>query len=118
MRITEEMAREDDRLWHARDTMIELAYCSSNMPDGKVVTDQDLRFCAFLFRRAHKALADTAPVRAHRIKSGYTSPELIGFDYECGNCARYIQKHWKACPMCGHAISWPAEGEAGTSEQE
>ena len=61
MRFTEEMIAEDEKRWHARDVVIELGYCSTYMRNRKDMTNLDIRFYAYIMRRAHEMLKRQEP---------------------------------------------------------
>lgn len=61
MRFTEEMIAEDEKRWHARDIVTELRYCSSYMRDRRDITNLDIRFYAYIMRRAHEMLKAQEP---------------------------------------------------------
>lgn len=52
MNFTEDMIREDDEKFHARNVRDELRYCGVYMKDRKNITNLDIRFYAWLFRAA------------------------------------------------------------------
>lgn len=56
MRITDEMYAEDDKRWHTRDIVTELGYCSHGMRDRRDITNLDIRFYAYIMRKAHEML--------------------------------------------------------------
>ena len=56
MKITPEMIAEDERRWYARDVITELGYCGNYMRDRKDMTNLDIRFYAYLMRKAHDML--------------------------------------------------------------
>ena len=52
-------------------------------------------------------LKEQEPVKAFYLPCAKISTyEEIVFTHICGNCNGYILKSWKACPICGKAISW------------
>ena len=61
MRITDEMIAEDEKRWHARDIVTELGYCSAYMRDRKYITNLDIRFYAYLMRKAREMLEAQKP---------------------------------------------------------
>lgn len=58
MKITEEMIAEDEQRWHARDVITELGYCGKYMRDRRDMRNDDIRFYAYLMRKARKMLAE------------------------------------------------------------
>lgn len=64
MNIAPEMMAEDEQRWHARDVIAELGYCGNYMRDRKDMTNLDIRFYAYIMRKAHDMLkAQERPVR-------------------------------------------------------
>jgi len=61
MNITPEMKVEDEKRWYARDVITELSYCGNYMRDRKDMTNLDIRFYAYLMRKAHDMLKDQEP---------------------------------------------------------
>lgn len=58
MIFTEEMRVEDEKRWHARDVVTELGYCGKYMRDRKDMTNLDIRFYAYIMRKAHEMLKE------------------------------------------------------------
>lgn len=52
MRLTVEMAAKDNATYSYRDVLRELGYCGWDIPKRTEVTNEDLRFFAWLFRSA------------------------------------------------------------------
>lgn len=61
MKITPEMIAEDELRWHARDVITELGYCGNGMRDRKNMTNLDIRFYAYIMRKAHEMLKAQEP---------------------------------------------------------
>ena len=61
MKITPEMIAEDELRWHARDVITELGYCGNAMRDRKDMTNLDIRFYAYIMRKAHEMLKAREP---------------------------------------------------------
>lgn len=61
MNFTEEMLAEDEKRWHARDVVTELGYCGNYMRDRKDMTNLDIRFYAYIMRKAHEMLKAQRP---------------------------------------------------------
>jgi len=72
MKITDDMIAEDEMRWHARDIVMELGYCSSYIKDRKNLTNDDLRFYAFLMREARAMLEEQGADHAltERVRRG------------------------------------------------
>lgn len=61
MKITPEMIAEDERRWCARNVITELGYCGNYMRDRKDMTNLDIRFYAYIMRKAHDMLKNREP---------------------------------------------------------
>ena len=61
MRFTEEMIAEDEKRWGRRDVVTELGYCGKYMCDRKNMTNLDIRFYAYIMRKAHDMLKKQEP---------------------------------------------------------
>lgn len=61
MKITPEMMVEDEKRWHDRDVITELGYCGNCMRDRKNMTNLDIRFYAYIMRKAHEMLKAREP---------------------------------------------------------
>lgn len=107
MNFSEEMLAEDEKRWHARDVVAELGYCGNYMRDRKNMTNLDIRFYAYLMRKAHEMLKAQEPVLAVKLQSKkYIGRTGIAYDGSCGNCSTYLMRAWRACPLCGQAVKW------------
>ena len=58
MIITEEMIAEDEKRWHDRNIVAELGYCGKNICHRKSITNDDIRFYAYIMRKAHALLKE------------------------------------------------------------
>ena len=58
MMITEEMIAEDEKRWHARNIVVELGYCGKNIRHRINITNDDIRFYAYIMRKAHAMLKE------------------------------------------------------------
>ena len=65
MKFTEEMINEDEKRWHARDVVTELGYCGNYMCDRKNMTNHDIRFYAYIMRKAYYLLKEQEPKAGH-----------------------------------------------------
>lgn len=100
MRFTPEMIAEDEKRWHARDVVIELGYCSNYMRDRKDMTNLDIRFYAYIMRKAREMLEAQKPVAPHR-NYKYLS------DFWC-QCGWHLGRGGsvKYCANCGREVKW------------
>lgn len=100
MKFTEEMINEDEKRWHERDIITELGYCGNNMRDRKNVTNMDIRFYAYIMRKAHAMLEAQeaswirAPYKKARICSRCYADEPYKFADDDADVYDY-------CPNCG-----------------
>lgn len=58
MMITEEMIAEDEKRWHARNIVAELGYCGKYIRHRKNITNDDIRFYAYIMRKAYYLLKE------------------------------------------------------------
>ena len=117
MRFTEEMRAEDEKRWHTRDVIAELGYCGNAMRDRKHMTNLDIRFYAYIARKAYDMLKAQEPVEP-------TEPDEDNTRY-CGACGspvgydafpiteqdedestEIITIRLNYCPTCGRAVKW------------
>ena len=104
MKFTEEMIAEDEKRWHSRDIVAETGYCANYMRDRIKMRNYDIRFYAYLFRRAHKALKAVQeaqkPIVPHR-NYKYLS------DYWC-ECGWHLGRARSVnyCSNCGRKVDW------------
>ena len=66
MTFTDEMITEDAKRWEKRDILVELGYCSRYMRDRKYITENDLRFYAYLMRRAKAEIEELRAAKENR----------------------------------------------------
>lgn len=103
MRITKEMIAEDEQRWHARDVVTELGYCSTYMRDRKDITNLDIRFYAYIMRRAHEML------KRQEQKPPIIKENSYGWKfYYCPSCGKefYQNNKFSFCEKCGQAVRW------------
>lgn len=102
MRFTEEMIAEDEKRWHARDVVTELGYCSTYMRDRKDITNLDIRFYAYIMRRAHEMLKAQEPKYPIRKQSKH------GWFFYCPKCEIILNDMAcpKYCSECGQEVKW------------
>lgn len=135
MNITPEMITEDEKRWHARDVITELGYCGHYMRDRKDMTNLDIRFYAYLMRKAHDMLKAQIPrvMTADEIKSDYV--EIFYFETRAGmlrGCVKELSNlsgssivylvcgldddiYWRA--LDGYGITWRAWTRRPSFEQ-
>lgn len=58
MMLTEEMIAEDEKRWNDRNIVAELGYCGKNICHRKNITNDDIRFYAYIMRKAHALLKE------------------------------------------------------------
>ena len=79
MNITEEMKNEDEKRWHARNIVKELGYCGNYMRDRKNMTNLDIRFYAYIMRKAFSMLKEQE--KTHWISVKDRMPDRKWIDY-------------------------------------
>lgn len=56
MQLTEQQIQEDDTRYSGRDILQELRYCGNEVKQRKNITEQDIRYHAWLCRAAYKQM--------------------------------------------------------------
>lgn len=104
MKFTEEMINEDEKCWHARDIVTELGYCGNYMRDRKIMTNRDIRFYAYIMRKAHYMLKEQEPIEPTSYMDGLVQR------FACGKCGKHLlYATWgrdNFCSKCGREIKW------------
>lgn len=75
------MINEDEKRWHARNIVTELGYCGNYMRDRKTMTNMDIRFYAYIMRKAYYMLKEQEPklLTFDEVKKHFLVPkELFG----------------------------------------
>ena len=100
MNFTEEMINEDEKRWHARDVVTELGYCGNYMRDRKDMKNTDIRFYAYIMRKAYYMLKEqeAVPVIQREV--------MHMLVWCCGSCGVAITDGDKFCRMCGKKVKW------------
>lgn len=60
MQLTEQQIQEDDMRYSGRDILQELRYCGNEVKQKENITEQDIRFHAWLCRAAYKQMMKVA----------------------------------------------------------
>lgn len=60
MQLTEQQIQADDALYSGRDILRELRYCGNEVKQRKNITEQDIRYHAWLCRAAYQRMMNTA----------------------------------------------------------
>ena len=60
MQLTEQQIQEDDERYSNRDILRELRYCGNEVKQRKNITEQDIRYYAWLCRAAYKQMMKVA----------------------------------------------------------
>ena len=58
MRLTDEMIKEDDKRFKRQNLLAEFNYCGKEVPKRKSITNDDIRFYAWLCRSAYTLLKE------------------------------------------------------------
>jgi len=107
MNITPEMMAEDERMWGTRDVITELGYCGNGMRDRKNMTNLDIRFCAYIMRKAHEMLKEQE-ARVMTREEVIRSHDWIWYQWKNTHCG------WTVAVNCdGKWIEW----EDSTTDQ-
>lgn len=104
MRFTDDMIKEDEKRWHARDVITELGYCGNYMVDRNNMTNLNIRFYAHIMRKACEMLKAQEPVEP--TIGGDADGQCRNWWYQCGKCKKPIDWHDNYCRHCGRALKW------------
>lgn len=108
MMITEEMIAKDEKRWNDRNIVVELGYCGNNIRHRKNITKDDIRFYAYIMRKAHAMLKEQEAVK----------PILEQDSMVCGECGHEViwqkmlgdgiwgDEKLDYCPHCGRKVKW------------
>ena len=58
MMLTEELISKDEKRWNDRNIVAELGYCGKNVRHRKSITNDDIRFYAYIMRKAYALLKE------------------------------------------------------------
>lgn len=134
MNFTEEMLAEDEKRWHARDVVTELGYCGNYMRDHKDMKNIDIRFYAYIMRKAYAMLkeqearmqcikgkcricphCDNCDVDENGLLKEQEAVKIkvkkINDSGRCGRCPNCLIElnetdYPKFCGFCGKAVKW------------
>ena len=114
MMFTEEMIAEDEKRWNDRNIVAELGYCGKNIRHRKNITNDDIRFYAYIMRKAYYMLKEQEPKKIIRKQMSYEDPDgTITYyaEWHCPHCNKVVQKGFdspwlKYCFNCGKPILW------------
>lgn len=81
MMITEEMIAEDEKRWNDRNIVAELGYCGKNVCHRKNITNDDIRFYAYIMRQAHAMLKEQGHMTPEEFKDGLL--KMFSSIWEC-----------------------------------
>lgn len=103
MKFTEEMLAEDEKCWGNRDVLTELKYCGNYMRDRNIMTNRDIRFYAYIMRKAHDMLKEQETVKIEVKK--------INNSGRCGRCPNCLielneMDYPNYCGYCGQKVKW------------
>lgn len=93
MEFTEEMINEDEKRWHARNVIKELVYCGNYMRDRKDMTNLNIRFYAYIMRKAHSLLKEQEPVRCKDCAYAIFKEGLVQHGHIV--CTKPYTEHWQ-----------------------
>ena len=101
MRLTDEMVELDDRKYRDRNVLVELKYMGREIKHRKTVTNDDLRFMAWLYRSALNLLKEQEPKKVEwRIGRAH-----------CPSCGELFPRkketqYIRFCSFCGQEVKW------------
>jgi hypothetical protein len=103
MRLTDEMIQEDDKRFKRQDLLAEFNYCGKEVPKRKSITNDDIRFYAWLCRSAYTLLKEQEPKYAQNI--GQQISCLSGL---CPSCGKMLNStcNENFCGRCGQEVKW------------
>jgi len=109
MRLTDEMIKEDDKRFVRQDMLNEFKYCGKEVPLRKSITNDDIRFYAWLCRSAYALLKEqeaVVPNTGHWIYKKYDDM------FMCSCCEKYsIRNNYPFCHWCGAKMDMDDEVE-------
>lgn len=119
MRLTDEMIQEDDKRFKRQNLLAEFNYCGKEVPKRKSITNDDIRFYAWLCRSAYALLkvqdaSEWVSVK-DRLPNEATGCVLVCMPKESHSRVRTGQyseysKQWYIGDMCGvggdEPIAW------------
>ena len=108
MTFTEEMLAEDEKKWGYRNILAELKYCGNHMRDRKIMTNQDIRFYAYIMRRAYDMLKEQEPKTVLHREDGEYCPRCSTITTRAIGVQK-LHLGTSYCPYCGKAVKWDAE---------
>ena len=109
MKFTEEMLAEDEKCWHARDVVAELCYCGNYIRDRKNMTNRDIRFYAYIMRKAYNMLKKQEQGQESKTVLHRDDGDYCPWCSTIATRAMGVQKlhlGTSYCPYCGHAVKW------------
>ena len=89
MILKAEQIERDNERWKDRDLKTELRYCGLNYTDRIHITNDELRFYAWLFRTALKTIEDMEAGRSTELPRKYRAKELKSGRYLEGYYFQY-----------------------------
>ena len=91
MRLTDEMIQEDNKRFKRQDLLAEFNYCGKEVPKRKSITNDDIRFYAWLCRSAYTLLKE----QEAEYENGFNDAMLGKHElmYE-GTDGKWYKKDW------------------------
>jgi hypothetical protein len=109
MRLSEEQALQDNNRFANCNVLVELKYCGWEIPQRREITNDEIRFYAWLCRSAVSLLKEHEAVKP-------VLDEQTGRIWLCGNCGSYVgfedhdeddpNEFDKYCRECGRPVLW------------
>ena len=105
MRLSAEQALQDDNRFANCNALAELKYCGWEIPQRRAITNDEIRFYAWLCRSAVALLKEQEAVEP--TISGINEHDGHGsWWYQCGKCKMPIDYGDKFCRHCGRPVMW------------
>ena len=102
MMITEEMIAEDEKRWNDRNIVAELEYCGKNICHRKSITNDDIRFYAYIMRKAHALLKEYQEKQEGLLPAWQDRTQ----EHICQKCGGIVWQEDNYCSKCGQAVKW------------
>ena len=111
MRLTDEMIKQDNKKFAHHNAVTELKYMGVNTPHRKSITNDDIRFYAWLCRMSMELLDSKVPKKVYEVENDFTGLPVT----HCPKCnialpmylyGRGYDGELQFCPYCGQAVTW------------
>lgn len=93
MRLSKEQIIEDDERWAKRDIMTELRFCSTDVTERKHITNDEIRFLAWVIRKAYELLKEYSKVVFCKECKNAEMSSVSYPQYWCAKHGKYVYEH-------------------------